>query len=467
MFRSRTLVHVALTLTTGFAGVASAGDRPPSKAAAAPSCDDVQVHLERGEDDCLSTVADGNVAVHWRTERGIERAYAFPRVSEDCCGVEPCYRQGVIVGESLAELESATPRDIDFFRDSGSWRGIESTWWGPETDEPDGPPVLYAWYHEETPGGCGTASPIGAVPRIGAAKSKDGGIRWFDLGTILRAPDETVVEDSANLFFCGGYGDFSVVLDHDRSHFYVFFSSYRRMHDGEDPAGERSAAREAARPRLDTLFRFLLGSDTIVTYGGLRARTDGPKGGPLQQGIAIARLAFADRDEPAGKVEIWDGERWVRHDPASDAYHRVGIVFPATRDWHAACEGTLCPLRSCDLSKAAERHPRCPASGTCSDAPWGPAVHWNESIGRWVMLMNRTCSPCWSTAGHDASFNADLSDPNGWCPPVRIDEVNEWYPQVLPLGRGETDKHVRGRARYTVGGKWCGEIELRRAEVAP
>jgi hypothetical protein len=402
------------------AGSPSARSAAPGAAAspARPACEWFEIALATGPPNCLSTVVDGNVPVHWLHDGLVPRATAFARVDADCCESD-CYRSARITGASLAELERAVPTEIDLPQPAAGWRGLESTWLGPDTDPDDPRETLYGWYHEEPHADCGPTVVLGSIPRIGAAKSLDDGRTWTDLGNILVAPPATSDWDGPNVFFCGGYGDFSVVLDHERRHFYIFFSSYRRMRDAPD--------------------------------------------GTVQQGVAVARLPYADRDAPRGKVEIWDGAAWVGHDPAAAAYHRLAPIFPATRDWHARCENRNCAIPACDLSKAAQRHAPCPRSGQCSDAMWGPTVHWNEAIGRWVMLMNRTCSPCWSTEGHYVSFNARLDDPNGWCEPHRVDELNEWYPQVLPLGAGETDKHVRGPARYTVGGQWCGTIEFRRA----
>jgi hypothetical protein len=309
--------------------------------------------------------------------------------------------------------------EIDFPQPAGGWNGLQSTWFGPDTDRELPRPTLYGWYHQETyVGECGPQTVLGCQPKIGLAKSVDHGRTWTDLGIVLTAPTATRVVNTPNMFFCGGYGDFSALLDPDQKYFYIFFSSYRRMRDVPD--------------------------------------------GPVRQGVGVARMPFEHRDQPIGRVEIWDGKSWNAHDPQADRYHEMKPIFPATRDWHGLCEGRRCPIVACDLGKADPRHQPCPTSGGCSDAFWGPTVHWNESLGKYVMLLNRTCNPCWSTDGHYVSFADDLSDPTGWCPPVKIDEINEWYPQIFGRGAGDSDKRVSGPARYTVGGRHCGEIEFRR-----
>ena len=111
----------------------------------------------------------------------------------------------------------------------------------------------YGYYHNERAGvECGDSGKV--TPRIGAARSSDRGATWEDLGPILEAPPDTYVCDTTNQYFHGGVGDLSVMLDPDRQYLYVFYSEY------------------------------------------LNELSD--------QGVAMARMAWADRDLPAGRAEV-------------------------------------------------------------------------------------------------------------------------------------------------------------------
>jgi len=85
----------------------------------------------------------------------------------------------------------------------------------------------YGYYHNERVATvCGNTTK--AVPRIGAARSKDHGATWYDLGIILEASESTFVCNTNNRYFVGGVGDLSVVLDRSGQFLYVFFSQYGR-----------------------------------------------------------------------------------------------------------------------------------------------------------------------------------------------------------------------------------------------
>jgi hypothetical protein len=377
-----------------------------------------------GPADCFPGLIDGNIPVFWLEEGSRRRLVAFTFEDGDCCDND-CYRQVRISGGSLAEAEAAAPRPVELPAPVGAWRGIQAVHLGPKTDPAHTHRTLYGWYHDEMAGTCApSARKELTAPRMGAIKSLDAGYTWEDLGIVLEAPPATNVTDTANLFFCGGYGDFSVVPDHDGRHFYFFFGSYRRMRDTPD--------------------------------------------GPPQQGLAVARMAAAHLEEPVGHVEIWNGESWQPHDPTARAHHAIAPIFPALGDWHTACAEASCDWSPCDLDKAEELGlSRCPAEGLCTDALWGPTVHWNETLGKWVMLMNRACTPCWGVRGHWVSFNDDLSNPAGWCAPIKVDDLNSLYAQVIGYGVGETDRRIAGPARYITGFQTCGTIEFRRAPHAP
>jgi hypothetical protein len=254
-------------------------------------------------------------------------------------------------------------------------RWIEATY-----KERDGG-LLYAWYHLE-PGGVCPGKPLTA-PQIGAVVSHDNGLNWWDLGIILTAPDDALDCDTPNGYFAGGNGDFSVILDQNGEYFYFLISTYNR-----DVA---------------------------------------------EQGVSIARMRFADRADPAGKVWKWHNGQWS--EPGLGG--KVTPIFNVAVDWHRQ-----------DV-----------------DAFWGPSIHWNTYLRQYVMLLNRAINKEWKQEGIYISFNRDLSDPEGWTAPVRILgadmlEASKWYPQVIGTdsGRRETDKLAGRSARLFVTGRSNWEI---------
>ena len=125
---------------------------------------------------------------------------------------------------------------------------------------PDDAGTWYGYYHHERPADlCGR--PDRQLPRIGAMRSSDSGQTWDDLGIVLDAPPGSEACDSANRFVLGGVGDVTAALDADGKDLYLYFSQYLR--DG------------------------------------------------ASQGVAVARLAWADRDAPAGKAAIWNDGAWL------------------------------------------------------------------------------------------------------------------------------------------------------------
>jgi hypothetical protein len=161
----------------------------------------------------------------------------------------------------------------------------------------------------------------------------------------------------------------------------------------------------------------------------------GPAAG---QGVCIARMAWEDRANPVGKV-------WKYHDGAwneAGVGGRVTPILPVTRRWQM-------------------RDP---------DAFWGPSVHWNTELNLYVMLLNRAQGePGWSQEGVYVSFSPDLSRPELWTTPRKLIDKAEFpgwyffYPQVMGLGPGETDREAGSRARLYVGGISEWELEF----VAP
>lgn len=241
--------------------------------------------------------------------------------------------------------------DSDGSRPSPLW--IEAAW-----QDSDG--ALFLWYHHEQLDACpGTSL---TVPKIGAAVSYDGGRTLRDLGFVLEsgeAPDC----GSRNGYFAGGHGDFSVILNPVDGYFYFLFSN----------------------------------------YGGAAS----------EQGVAIARMPFERRFDPASSVEKYYRGRWEQ--PGLGGH--VTPVFAARVDWQR--EDT--------------------------DAFWGPSIHWNTHLEQYVVLMNRACcAPDWPQEGVYVAFNRDISNPSGWTAPDLMVPHGGWYPQVLGVEAGETDT-VAGR----------------------
>jgi len=107
--------------------------------------------------------------------------------------------------------------------------------------------------------------------------------------------------DTVNHYFAGGNGDFSVILDRKREYFYFLMSAY---------------------------------------------------GDFEEQGIAVARMSYADRDAPVGKVFKWHKDRWT--EPGLGGH--LTPIFPAEIDLkNAVSVGTFHPLAEVVLRQRAEQ----------------------------------------------------------------------------------------------------------------
>lgn len=235
---------------------------------------------------------------------------------------------------------------------------------------------LYMWYHNEPPIAGGKTA-----PRIGQMISDDNGLNWHDQGLILEAPSGSNNPESANFYFVGGNGDFCVLPDQHTEYLYFFISTYNKDID--------------------------------------------------QQGVAVARMKYADRDDPIGKVFKFHNGGW--NQPGLGGL--VTPIFKVTIDWHRA-----------DV-----------------DAFWGPSVHWNTHLKTFVMLLNRARDKDWGQEGIYVSFNSQLDNPAGWSKPEKLVdapdlEKSKWYPQVMGMDATahETDTVAGKTARLFVAGvsKW-------------
>jgi hypothetical protein len=254
----------------------------------------------------------------------------------------------------------------------------------------------YGYYHNEAPApGCARSDLV--LPRIGAARSRDHGATWEDLGIILEAPPGWHTCTTPNKYFAGGVGDVSAVLDRESTDVYLYFSQYS-------------------------------------TYAPA-------------QGVGIARVAWADRDEPRGKVTVFNSGVWLpatsvtSEDDTGEAHTEWTYPFGtplvrAAQPWH-------------DADKR-------------NDAFWGASVHWNTSLQRYVMLLNRAKDEQFSQEGIYVSFASRLDDPSAWTTPTKILSGGAWYPQVIGLEVGSgSDTQAGARARLFLGGRSTQLIEFR------
>ncbi|MBM3495098.1 MAG: DUF4185 domain-containing protein [Armatimonadetes bacterium] len=150
-----------------------------------------------------------------------------------------------------------------------------------------------------------------------------------------------------------------------------------------------------------------------------------------EQGVAVARMAYSDLASPVARVSKWHAGAWS--EPGLGGH--LTPIFPAKVDWHRAD----------------------------ADAFWGPSVHWNTHLRLWVMLLNRTFDKDWTQEGIYVTFCRDLADPAGWAEPTRIMDAPfrpGWYPQVMGLQPGGTDKEAGAVARLFVHGVSRWEIEF-------
>ena len=137
--------------------------------------------------------------------------------------------------------------------------------------------------------------------------------------------------------------------------------------------------------------------------------------GPLEsQGIVVARMAFEDRANPVNAVWKLHAGAWT--EPGIGG--AVSAVYPAKIGWEN------------------ER----------PDSFWGPAVHWNTAIERYVILLNHACCESnWPQEGVYVAFAQDLADMERWTKPARLMTPSQigaapgFYPQVFGLGAGESD----------------------------
>lgn len=254
-------------------------------------------------------------------------------------------------------------------------------WMEAVVEDPGG--AWYGYYHNEVKSEtCPNTDKV--QPRIGAARSRDRGRTWEDLGPILEMPSKLAHCDTNNQYFVGGVGDLSVMVDADKQYLYMFYSQYVER-DGD-------------------------------------------------VGVAIARMPWASRDNPAGAMTVFNTGAWLpaqfvpTEQGGSWIYDVASPVYGASHRWDDGNDSV--------------------------DAFWGPSVHWNTYLGSYVMLLNRAISNGFDPGGIYVAYLPVLSNPKTWSLPVQLIEGGAWYPQVVGLAPGAgTDKLAGETARFYMKGR--------------
>jgi hypothetical protein len=191
----------------------------------------------------LSGDVDSNSPAIWDRVGGVPRFFVVTSYDG---------QPSTAAGRSLTRLGAARPSSLDPWPGGGVWM---------EAVVPDVDGTWYGYYHNEMPADAVCPGSNKVIPRIGAARSRDRGQTWEQLGIVLEAPAGAFSCNTTNVFFVNGVGDFSVQLDPDSRDLYFFLSQYERS--------------------------------------------------TTQQGVAVGRLAWADRDDPVGKLMLWRSRVWV------------------------------------------------------------------------------------------------------------------------------------------------------------
>ena len=146
-----------------------------------------------------------------------------------------------------------------------------------------------------------------------------------------------------------------------------------------------------------------------------------------RQGVALIRHPIAARDAPADilaeRLECRAGGAWRPLRPLEPP----PAWLPAARGW---------------------RHQD-------PDAFWGPAIHWNHGLGRFVMLLSRSRAgaPAFRQDGVHWCSGEALDRPEEWTAPQRLTRGGSWYPQVVGLGPGDSDTEAGSSARFFMAGR--------------
>jgi hypothetical protein len=132
-------------------------------------------------------------------------------------------------------------------------------------------------------------------------------------------------------------------------------------------------------------------------------------GGDLdEQGISFARMLWSDRDQPfnrfSGQSQAykWDGSGW----------NAPGIAGRSVAIFHDSAQVSWTSVQN--------------------NGYWGPSVHWNSDLQKFIVLMDRSNGGNYDTQGVYMTYTANLADPASWATPKLILCENQgWYPQVI------------------------------------
>ncbi len=168
-------------------------------------------------------------------------------------------------------------------------------------------------------------------------------------------------------------------------------------------------------------------------------------GGDLEeQGISLGRMLWVDRDRPldpiSGESAVmkWDGQAWASS----------GIGGRSIANFHDA--------EQVEWASAG------------NNGFWGPSVHWNVDLQKFVVLMSRSRGGNYDPGGIYMSWTTSLDAPQSWATPKLIIGTNQgWYPQVVgdPAIQG-TDKLAGSGARYFNQGQSSSLIWFAEAQPA-
>ena len=98
-----------------------------------------------------------------------------------------------------------------------------------------------------------------------------------------------------------------------------------------------------------------------------------------------------------------------------------------------------------------------------TDVFWGPSIHWNTYLERYVMLLNRAKDDVFGQEGIYVVVLADAGGSVAVDAPVKILNGGTWYPQVIGTEAGTgTDRIAGKRARFFMTGRSERFIEFER-----
>lgn len=290
-------------------------------------------------------------------------------------------------GHALDDLGAADP--VEIRGGDGEATTPRSRWLEATYQAPGG--TLYGWYHEEPPDDCsgsGTRNTQVAIPKIGLLPV------WQTAreDRKLTSPriGAMVSDDNGE-----SWRDLGIVMEAPTEDLIcttenLFFSG--------------GLGDFAVLPDRDGRYLYVVYSSYSPDLA--------------QQGVGVARISRADLDDPVDRVWRWSDDGWS--EPGLGG--RGAMLYPVTLNWH-----------------------RGDAFGF-----WGPTIHWNTYLSRYVILMNRAGDADFSQEGAYVAFAERLDDPLTWTVPQKWRAGGDWYAEAIGLDTRshETDKLIGQRARY-------------------